>query len=349
MELLDREKPQVIVNFAAQGEGATSLEALVALLRDQLRGARQARRGAAVARLSRALHPDRHARSCTVRSSMRPQEDEPISRRAPTRPRRRPSTCIPMSVHRFLKFPMNIIRPSNAYWARAAAASRDSKGGLCGLTGRKLPLHGGGARRSPTSTIAISPARSTLVAEKAPLGSRLQCRVRRSRPRSARVVELVRGALEHAVRAALRGDRRPPAPGSRAIGSTARPIKRDVGWEPQISLAGRHARDGRMGRKYLPQLKTLPDRLRHAGLMLRRGAERVQPFRRVSRFCDHGCGPPMRWQRCCNSSDGRYLMQLRDSNPDIFYPEHWGCSRCSRCRRGAGGRAWCGNSRRSLR
>ena len=24
-------------------------------------------------------------------------------------------------------------------------------------------------------------------------------------------------------------------------------------------------------------------------------------------------------------SDGRYLMQLRDSNPDIFYPEHWGC------------------------
>jgi 8-oxo-dGTP pyrophosphatase MutT (NUDIX family) len=24
-------------------------------------------------------------------------------------------------------------------------------------------------------------------------------------------------------------------------------------------------------------------------------------------------------------SDGRYLMQLRDSNPNIFYPEHWGC------------------------
>ena len=24
-------------------------------------------------------------------------------------------------------------------------------------------------------------------------------------------------------------------------------------------------------------------------------------------------------------SDGRYLMQLRDSNPDIFYPDHWGC------------------------
>jgi 8-oxo-dGTP pyrophosphatase MutT (NUDIX family) len=24
-------------------------------------------------------------------------------------------------------------------------------------------------------------------------------------------------------------------------------------------------------------------------------------------------------------SDGRYVMQLRDSNPDIFYPDHWGC------------------------
>jgi 8-oxo-dGTP pyrophosphatase MutT (NUDIX family) len=24
-------------------------------------------------------------------------------------------------------------------------------------------------------------------------------------------------------------------------------------------------------------------------------------------------------------SDGRYVMQLRDSNPNIFYPDHWGC------------------------
>lgn len=23
--------------------------------------------------------------------------------------------------------------------------------------------------------------------------------------------------------------------------------------------------------------------------------------------------------------DGRYLMQLRDPKPDIFYPDHWGC------------------------
>lgn len=23
--------------------------------------------------------------------------------------------------------------------------------------------------------------------------------------------------------------------------------------------------------------------------------------------------------------DGRYLMQLRDARPDIFYPNHWGC------------------------
>ena len=24
-------------------------------------------------------------------------------------------------------------------------------------------------------------------------------------------------------------------------------------------------------------------------------------------------------------ADGRFLMQLRDSNPAIFYPDHWGC------------------------
>jgi 8-oxo-dGTP pyrophosphatase MutT (NUDIX family) len=25
------------------------------------------------------------------------------------------------------------------------------------------------------------------------------------------------------------------------------------------------------------------------------------------------------------TEDGRYIMQLRDANPDIFYPDHWGC------------------------
>lgn len=24
-------------------------------------------------------------------------------------------------------------------------------------------------------------------------------------------------------------------------------------------------------------------------------------------------------------ADGRYVMQLRDAKPDIFYPDHWGC------------------------
>jgi len=24
-------------------------------------------------------------------------------------------------------------------------------------------------------------------------------------------------------------------------------------------------------------------------------------------------------------TDGRYLLQLRDARPDIFYPDHWGC------------------------
>jgi len=24
-------------------------------------------------------------------------------------------------------------------------------------------------------------------------------------------------------------------------------------------------------------------------------------------------------------SDGRYVMQLRDAKPEIFYPDHWGC------------------------
>ena len=60
MELLDREKPQVIINFAAQGEGATSLKHSWRYFETNCVALVKLDRGAAVPRLSRALHPDRH-------------------------------------------------------------------------------------------------------------------------------------------------------------------------------------------------------------------------------------------------------------------------------------------------
>ena len=76
-----------------------------------------------------------------------------------------------MSVHRFLKFPMNIIRPSNAYGPGQQLHRVIPKAVLCGLTGRKLPLHGGGrAEKSYIHTRDLGRA-IHLVAEKAPLGT----------------------------------------------------------------------------------------------------------------------------------------------------------------------------------
>jgi SAM-dependent methyltransferase len=69
MELLDREKPQVIVNGPRGGRDLA--EAFMALLRDQLRGARQAGRGAAIARLSRAVHSYRNLGALRIRRARR--------------------------------------------------------------------------------------------------------------------------------------------------------------------------------------------------------------------------------------------------------------------------------------
>ena len=49
-----------------------------------------------------------------------------------------------MSVSQFLKFPMTIIRPSNCYCPGQLLHRVIPKAIWAGLTGHKLPLHGGG-------------------------------------------------------------------------------------------------------------------------------------------------------------------------------------------------------------
>ena len=76
-----------------------------------------------------------------------------------------------ISVNKFLKFPMNIIRPSNAYCPGQLLHRVIPKAVVCGLTGRKLPLQGGG-RAEKSYIHARDLGRAIhLVAEKAPLGT----------------------------------------------------------------------------------------------------------------------------------------------------------------------------------
>jgi dTDP-glucose 4,6-dehydratase len=238
MELLDREKPQVIVNFAAQGEGATSLKHSWRYFETNC---------VALAKLAEELQSrDYLERFIHIGTS----------ELSPYAASKAAFDMHLISIHRFLKFPMNIIRPSNAYGPGQQLHRVIPKAVLCGLTGRKLPLHGGGrAEKSYIHNRDLARA-IHLVAEKAPLGT-----VYNAGPKEPtsirRVVELTAQALKMPFEqlCEVTGDRQHQD--SRYwLDSSA--IKRDVGWEPQVSWEEGLCEMVDWGRKYLPQLKTLP-------------------------------------------------------------------------------------------
>src|SRR5580693_2166309 len=143
LELLDKEKPEIIVNFAAQGEGAVSWKHSWRFFETN---------SMALARLTEELMKrdwlERFIQIGTSEMygsvSHASKEDEPIK---PTSPYAASKVAFDMyleSVHRFLKFPMNIIRPSNAYCPGQLLHRVIPKTVLCGLTGARLPLHGAG-------------------------------------------------------------------------------------------------------------------------------------------------------------------------------------------------------------
>jgi dTDP-glucose 4,6-dehydratase len=161
-----------------------------------------------------------------------------------------------ISVHRHLKFPMNIVRPSNAYCPGQLLHRVIPKTVVCGLTGRKLPLQGGGkAQKSYIHARDLARA-IHLVAEKAPLGSVYNAGP--AEPTSIRrVVELTAATLgiPLAQLAEVTEDR---------LGQDSRywldssAIQRDVGWQPQIGWEEGLAEMVAWGRKYLDQLRDWP-------------------------------------------------------------------------------------------
>ena len=103
--------------------------------------------------------------------------DRPVSEDAPlqpTSPYAASKAAFDMhliAIHRVLKFPMNILRPSNAYGPGQLLHRVIPKAVVCGLTGQKLPLHGGG-RAEKSYIHARDLARAIhLVARAAPLGT----------------------------------------------------------------------------------------------------------------------------------------------------------------------------------
>ena len=297
MELLDREKPQVIINFAAQGEGATSLKhswryfetncVALAKLTEQLQSRNYLERFIQIG-TSELYGSVEHAA----------KEDEPIKPTSPYAASKAAFDMHLMSIHRFLKFPMNIIRPSNAYGPGQQLHRVIPKTVICGLTGRKLPLHGGGhAEKSYIHNRDLARAIHHGVGTGA-ARKRLQCRLEGADIDSPRS-RTGGGRAQNAVRSAVRGDRRSPAPGFALLArQLSHQARRRVGAADQ--LGRRHARNGRLGAQISAAAQDPPDRLRHAGLMLASEVPACPTLPARFSVPIPRCGLTMRWQRCCN-------------------------------------------------
>jgi dTDP-glucose 4,6-dehydratase len=255
LELLDKEKPQVIINYAAQGEGAVSWKKSWRFFETN---------SMALAKLSEELMSrDYLERFIQIGTSelygsvdFAAKETTPIQPTSPYAASKAAFDMYLLSVTRFQKFPMNIIRPSNAYCSGQLLHRVIPKTVICGLTGRKLPLQGGG-RAEKSYIHARDLARAIhLVSEKAPLGT-----VYNAGPKDPtsirRVVELTAQALGIPFEQLCEMTEDRLGQDSRYwLDSSA--IKKDVGWEPQISWEEGLQEMVDWGRKYIDQLRDWP-------------------------------------------------------------------------------------------
>jgi dTDP-glucose 4,6-dehydratase len=255
LELLDQEKPEVIVNFAAQGEGAVSWKHSWRFFETN---------SMALARLVEELMKrDWLERFIQIGTSEMygsvdhaTKEDEPIKPSSPYAASKVAFDMYLLSVARFMKFPMNILRPSNAYCPAQLLHRVVPKAILCGLVGEKLPLHGGG-RAEKSYIHARDLGRAIhLVSERAELGKVYN--VGPKEPTSIRrVVELCAEAVgvPFETLCEVTGDRR--GQDSRYwLDSSA--IKTDLDWEPQIGWDEGLAEMVAWERTYLEDLKRTP-------------------------------------------------------------------------------------------
>lgn len=169
LELLDKEKPEVIINFAAQGEGAVSWKHSWRFFETN---------SVALSKLCEELSKRKwlerfiHIGTSEMYGSVdKPsKENEPIKPSSPYASSKVAFDLYLLSISKFLNFPMNIIRPSNAYCPGQLLHRIIPKTIVSGLTGNKVPLHGGG-RAEKSYIHARDLGRAIyLVSEKAPLG-----------------------------------------------------------------------------------------------------------------------------------------------------------------------------------
>ena len=255
LELLDREKPEIIINYAAQGEGAVSWENSWRFFETNAVGLTHL-----VEELGKRKYVERFIQIGTseLYGSVKhaAKESDPIQPTSPYAASKAAFDLYLISVQKFLKFPMNIIRPSNAYCPGQLLHRVIPKTVVCALKGERLPLHGGG-KAEKSFIHARDLARAIyLVSKKAPLGKIYN--VGPKKPTSIKkVVQLTAQALGLPFNKICKvtGDR---------LGQDSRywldssEIKKDVGWEAEIGWEEGLKEMVDWGEKYFDQLKDWP-------------------------------------------------------------------------------------------
>ena len=171
MAVLDTERPDVIVNFAAQGEGAASFgENAPDFFNTNCTG---------LVRLVLELAKRSYLRRFVQISSSEvygseqngAKETDPLWPTSPYGASKAAFDHYLQVMWRTQKFPMNIVRPSNCYVEGQQLHRVIPRAIICALTGKKLELHGGG--KSQKSYLhAADLSRAVLkVIEDAPYGT----------------------------------------------------------------------------------------------------------------------------------------------------------------------------------
>lgn len=252
-ELFDAEKPEVIINFAALAH-ASSWKKSWRFYDTNV---------TALAKMTEGLAArDYLERWIQIGSSelygsldFPAKEDMPLLPSSPYAVSKAAGDMHLLSIVKVLNFPMNILRPSNAYGPGQQLYRVIPRAVLCGLTGEKLPLHGGGrARKSYIHARDLARA-IHLVSEKAPLGKVYNAGPPEPiaiRDLVAMVAETIGISFDELCEVT---EDRPGEDAQYWIDSSA--IKRDAGWEPEISLEQGIKEMVDWGRKYLDFLRTV--------------------------------------------------------------------------------------------
>lgn len=255
MILLNNLQPEVIINFAAQGEGAVSWSNSWRFFETNCMGlSRVVESLASKAYLKRFVQIS--TSECYGSVTTPSKETDPLKPSSPYAASKVAFDWYLESMFKVKGFPMNILRPSNCYGPGQLLHRVIPRAVVCGLTGQKLPLQGGGhAEKSYLHSRDLARA-IYLVANRAPLGTvynvgpALPISIRHLVRKIADQLGMPFEQLCEVV------DDRPGQDSRYWLDSSA--IKQEVGWEPSVILGHGLLEMVNWGKQYLDVLKDWP-------------------------------------------------------------------------------------------